>query len=293
MLDTFLRTHHEICLVRGSKMFTPDILRRVEDFLQNKPVYLPEAPELSKTRHVQTHNAFFQRVLDSTYIAFRKQLSEVEKCLFEAIILHRMTFHFMHPQFSDNERRSHSVLVAMCKQKLVELFLDLDPKDIPSVLKIGALPGIRSNIWNMSCDYAHACAQTIEIISELDECWMYLPSVYESYMLGIDLFVFSEKNEAVTCLQVKQANPTDKTFQIERVRHQENVSTQDSADDWTRRLQEGMARIHEQYPGYVFHPCQMTIPYTFDFRIDDEVKQVRNFFLFKPQRAANTDAQAA
>ena len=293
MLDPFLRTHNEIALVHGSNLFAPGILSRVEDFLQKKPVYLPHAPELAKTRHAQTHAAFFQHVLDSTHVAFRMHLSETEKCLFEALVLHRMTFHFNRPNVTDNERRSHSVLLAMCKQKLVELFLDLDLKDVPSVLKIDTLPGIRSHIWNTSCDYARACMRTIELVSQMEECWMYLPDVYESYMLGIDLFVFNEKDEAVVCLQVKQPNHTDTHLQIERIRYPSSASSNDSLDDWTRRLYEGVDRMNQQFPRYVFEPYRITIPNTFPIMGDAEVEQVRNFFLLEPQRAANTDAQAA
>lgn len=251
------------------------------------------APELAKTRHVQTHAAFFQRVLDSMHVPFMMHLDEVEKTLFEAIILHRMTFHFNHPNLSDFERRSHSVLLAMSKRKLVELFLDLDPKDVPSVFEISDMKGIRSHIWSTSCEHARACTQAMNLVGQMDEYWMYQTSIYEMYMLGIDFVIFNEVDETVYCVQVKPSSQADLDFNIEQILLVPGMETESIPDDWTRRLNDGTIRMHQHYPGYVFRPYRITISPSVNTQNKAIIAKAKYFFLCKPQLASNTDKEAA
>lgn len=219
-------------------------------------------------------------------------LDEVEKTLFEAIILHRMTFHFNHPNLSDFERRSHSVLLAMSKRKLVELFLDLDPKDVPSVFEMSDIKGIRSHIWSTSCEHARACTQAMNLVSQMDEYWMYQTSIYEMYMLGIDFVVFNENDETVYCIQVKPSSPTESDLSIEQILQVPDAS-ESMLNDWTRRLNQGTALMHQHYPGYTFRPYRITISPSLNTESMTVISRAKYFFLCKPQLASNTDKEAA
>lgn len=279
MLDQFLRTHFEVNLTSRTKRFRLDILACAEKFLNETFIELPQVAELDKTRHVQTHEAIFRQHIETSLIPIIKLFSPVERLLFETINLHRLICKLKHLDMTENERRSRSVLLAMCKQKLTELFLDLSEDEILCVFEIGRFKQVRDHIWKSSCDHAYACARTISMISRMEECWMYLPSVYESYMLGIDLIVLME-DEQDWCVQVKQPEETDDVYKIESVDEEPDPDTlQTTISHFLRRLYQGTIRLNDEYPDYTFQACRITQPCMHTKPTSLEIEQTKYFFL--------------
>lgn len=293
MFDAFLHTHNEISLTPGSHRFRPDILGRVQDFLERSELDTSRDRALDRTRHVQTHEAFFQYILDSSFVSFMLSLPKIERRLFEAIILHRLTYAFNHPNVTEFERRSHSVLIVMCKEKLVELLLDLNPDDEKTVFQIGRLSGIRSHIWETACEHAQACVRTIQIFSKIEECWMFFPTVYEKYMLGTDIIVFAENNKHEAeqwCVQVELSENDETEFRVAHI-HEEPIGF--PTGNWMMRVYKGAIELTSKYPGYVFFPCNITLPTVHSSLLKTEIPILRKFLLKEQRLFANNNAVAA
>lgn len=277
MRDSFLASHHEICLIPGSQRFNPDLLDRIARFFETNSFIIPDTQELNLTRHVQTHEAFFRRLLESNNVGFMISLPEIEKLLFQAVSLHRYLFSIRHPNMTENERRSQNVLMVMCKQKLIELFLDLDPIDVPTVFEIETLSNILGHVWNSSCELAHTCARAVRLFSELDECWMFMPSVYEMYMLGTDILIFSEDEQ--WCVQIKQPHTDDTKFLIEHVQQEPQGSALPKIEQWKKRLFCGANHLENHFPEYEFLPCHVTMPTEHHNDPKKDIETARLFFL--------------
>lgn len=277
MRDSFLATHHEICLVSGTKRFDPDIQPRMIRFLETNTFNLPEHSDLDRTRHVQTHEAFFRRLLETHNIGFMMTLPEIEKLVFQAVILYGYMNSVRCLNMTENQRRSNSVITMMLKQKLIELFLDLDPKDVSAVFEIETILPKQKHIWKSVCDHARSITQTIRLFSEMEEYWMFTPTLFESYMLATDVILFSEEN-GPWCVQVKQPHKTDLEFLIESVEEKPQGSTLSKENEWLRRLFCGIQHFNNLYPEYSFIPCRITMLPEYKSNFDSDISKAYNFF---------------
>lgn len=279
VIDQFLRTHFEIRLDSNVKRFRINILACAEKFLKETFIELPRIEELDKTRHSQTHEAILRQYIETSLIPIIKLFSPVERQLFEAINLHRLICKLTHVDMTENERRSRGVLLAMCKQKLTELFLDLSEDEILCVFEIGQFDQMRDHIWKTSCDHAYACARTFYMISCIEELDMSLPTIYETYLLGIDIIVHTG-NKQEWCVQVKQPEETDDVYRIESVDKEPDPDTlQTTISHFVRRVYQGAIQFCKDYPDYTFRACRITQPYAHTKPEPLEIEQIKRFFL--------------
>jgi hypothetical protein len=289
MQDPFLREHNEIALVSGSQRFEPEILARIENFMrecEEKEWIKYDRPEvLDKTVHVQTHEDFFQNFIKDhfSYILFGR--NGVEKLLFETIVLHQLTLPLREKYVTVHERRSHSVLLAMIRRKLTELFLDLHPDDVYSVLDIETVDGIRTHKWHDACYHALATVRTIRLISRIEDCWMFFPSVYEMYLPGIDLFVFTE-NEKYWCVQVRAVEDAKTVCLASRA----NEDPADMERKWPPSVFRGSVMLSRPYPNYTFLPCNIKQPAGTPPLLKTEIADLENFFCREEEKQESTEA---
>ena len=204
-------------------------------------------------------------------------LPDIEKLIFQAVAMVGYMNYIRCPNMTENQSRSNSVLTMMLKQKLIKLFLDLDPKDVSIVFEIETLLFNMKHIWKRVCDHANACARTIKLFSEMEECWMFTPSLFESYMLATDIIIFSERNDP-WCVQVKQPCGTDSEFLIELIEEEPTKVESSKEQEWLRRLFCGIQHFNNLYKEYSFTPCRVTVlpEHISDFKAN--ISKARDFF---------------
>lgn len=290
MRDEFLSTHSEISLVRGTLKCNPDFLDRVKLFFRDSHITTPESQALQATRHVQTHERIFREYVENTFCLTLMKLPPIERMILETAILQYLLLFYKRADITEFERRSHSVLIAMVKQKLMEVFLDLDKECYPLVLDIASACKFRScNAWIGSCEHAIACARTVEMISRIDACWMYLPNVHETFLLGTDLIVFSQDHESERgwCAQIMPPSSNDDAFHIAYAMEEENKH------HWVARLINNYHRFAETYPGYYLEPCVVTQPIGNNGIKKEEIALLREFLIDAPSIATNKSEHAS
>lgn len=290
MYDEFLRTHNEIDLYDPDARLQSGTMRAVESFLQKE---VPHPGKIITTSDVKEHELFFRYILESRMARNPFFTSKIDRTLFEAIMLLRLMYLYGYRGATPVEQRSANVLKFMCVEKLVELFLGLNEADHGLIYSIShCFPDIQSHAWKRFCDQGRACARAIRLFSHIEECWLYFPTIYEKYELGIDIILMTEHENTYRewCVFVNPEQLTVPLIDLTLV-HPQTDARQEKV--WYARVGNGAKELTETFPPYQFRGCCIT---QHNHRLDitpDEVRIARDFVLSHTPSAANSNSVAA
>lgn len=258
MLDPFLLAHHELDSAEPAQKkqrFLPDTFFRARRFAAF-PVALPPSVLLLRTGHVQTHEKVIELHLATTNVPYMLQLSPIEHTLFEIILLHKLMVHFEQHLDSDRERRTSAVLGCMTQHRLTRLLLDVHHEEIEHIFQLGRASGMHQSFWESHFVGAASCARTICTFLELDDCRLFLPTIFEDCLLGVDLIVLNDVQDN-WCVNVKTGRP-------DYPMHVEHVHTRPDDEDPAfqaasrRRIFDGTESMKERFDG-MFRPCRIVV----------------------------------
>lgn len=280
-LDPFLLAHHELNTMEpaGDKpRFLHDTFTRASMFARF-PIALPSSHQLIATGHVQTHEKVFELHVMTTNVPYMMRLTNLERALFELITIHKLYLHYDRENVTDRERRSRAVLGCMIQHRLTRLLLEAHYEEFEKIFLLGHASGINQEHWESHFVGAASCARTISTFLELEECRIFLPTVVEDLILGVDLIVLNEERDN-WCVAIKSGAPR-MPMHIEHVhtRPHEQDPAYRSAD--RRRIFDGAYDMSREYEGK-FRPCRVIVGKTnerfYDLSVyEDDVDRVRSF----------------
>jgi hypothetical protein len=114
---------------------------------------------------------------------------------------------------------------------------------------------------------------------------MFFPSVYEMYLPGIDLFVFTE-NEKYWCVQVRAVEDAKTVCLASRA----NEDPADMERKWPPSVFRGSVMLSRPYPNYTFLPCNIKQPAGTPPLLKTEIADLENFFLGEEVEQESTEA---
>jgi len=258
MIDPFLFEHQELKTLKSATntlCLEPDTIAHAIRFARF-PYAMPTASQLQITGHVQTHEKIFELHLATTNVRYMLNLTPIEKLLFEIIALHKLSKGLEHAQATDLEYRSHTVLGCMIQHRLTRLLLEIDSRDRKAVFQLGRASGIDQTLWQTDFVGATSCARAIGLFLELTSCRLYLPTVFEDIMLGVDLIILSadQKN---WCVSIKTGRMNSGIY-LEHVHTRPSNEEPAFYAETRRRIFDGSAKMEHYYP-YAFQPCRIVV----------------------------------
>jgi hypothetical protein len=256
MLDPFLMEHHVLNTMEAAEEnqhLLPDTIARAVTFARF-PYAVPSSYQLLLTGHVQTHEKIFELHLSTTNVPYMMRLTPLERLLFDVIILHKLSIQLAKTNATDRERRSHIVLGCMIQHRLTRLLLNVHKDEIEKIFRLGQASGIDRNLWETHFIGATTYARTICTFLKLDDCRLFLPTVFEDSMLGIDLIVLHKQGNN-WCISIKTGRQ-DVPMHIEHVhtRPSDEEPAFRSAD--RRRIFDGTRTMERLFNG-TFHACRI------------------------------------
>lgn len=241
---------------KGEKLrFLPDTIKRANIYARF-PVSVPSSYQLFLTGHVQTHEKIFELHMATTDVPYMIRLTRIERLLFDTISLHKLMRHFAHEKATDRERRSRVVLGCMIQHRLTKLLIDVHPQELDRIYLLGRAGEIDQYLWETSFVGAASCARAVCTFLETNQGRIFLPSVFEDCMLGIDLIILNYKRDN-WCVSVKAGRPSTPMI-IEHVHTRPNNEDSSHKSEDRRRIFDGSHRMEELYDG-TFRACRIVV----------------------------------
>lgn len=291
---------------KGDKRrFPQDTFTRASRFVRF-PIATLSSPYLLVTGHVQTHEKVFELHIATTLVPYMIRLTPLERSLFEIILIHKLMCQYERENMTDRERRSRIVLGCMFQHRLTELLVEVHHEEIEKIFLLGRAHGIDQALWETHFIGAVSCARTICTFLELDDYELYLPTVYEDVILGVDLIVLNKKGDD-WCISIKSGRPSlGMVIEHVHTRPHEDDPAYRAAD--RRRIFDGAYSVEQEFDGK-FRACRIVVGKTNERAYDlsvyhDDIERVRSFmntdrsreFISRTeeirpnQRSANDDA---
>lgn len=264
---------------KGEKLrFQPDTIKRANVYARF-PVSVPSSYQLFLTGHVQTHEKIFELHLATTDVPYMIRLTRIERLLFDTILLHKLMKHFDHDKANDRERRSRVVLGCMIQHRMTKLLIDVHPQELNLIYLLGRAGGIDQYAWETSFVGAASCARTVCTFLETNQGRVFLPSVFEDCMLGIDLIILNNKRDN-WCVSVKAGRPNTPLV-IEHVHTRPNDEDPAYKSGDRRRIFDGAREMENLYDG-AFRSCRAVVGKTngnmYDLMVyEADVKHLQHF----------------
>lgn len=241
---------------KGEKLrFLPDTIKRANIFARF-PVSVPSSYQLFLTGHVQTHEKIFELHMATTDVPYMIRLTPIERLLFETITLHKLMKYFDHEKATDRERRSCVVLGCMIQHRMTKLLIDVHPQELNLIYLLGRAGGIDRNLWETHFVGAASCARTICTFLETNQGRVFLPSVFEDCMIGIDLIILNSKRDN-WCVSVKTGRPNTSML-IEHVHTRPNNGDLAYKSEDRRYIFDGSRSMENLYDG-TFRACRIVV----------------------------------
>lgn len=280
-LDSFLFLHPELSTMDPEG----NLLRLLEDTFTRAnafsrfPIAIPQTTQLMATTHVQTHEKIFDLHVTTTNIPYMMRLTEPERRLFEIILLHKLYCHYDREGAAETERRSRNVLGCMIQNRLSLFLTEIHQEEIGKIFLLGRASGIKQSIWESQFLGAAARARTIATFLEIEDCRLFLPTIFENLSLGVDLIVLQDQ-KVDWCLAIKSgASGTPLSIEHVHTRPHERNPAFRAAD--RRRIFDGARDMENMYDGE-FLPARVMVGKTNERSYDltvykEDVAHVRDF----------------
>lgn len=273
--------HHELNtteFTEEKQHFLPETLRKARTFARF-PIAIPSSYHLFLTGHVQTHEKIFELHLATTNVPYQLRLNRIEHLLFDTITLHKLMKRFDHENVTDRECRSRVVLGCMIQHRLTKLLIEVHPQEYNQIYQLGHAGGIDQHLWETYFVGAASCARTICTFLETKQGRVFLPSVFEDCMLGIDLIVLDHKRNN-WCVSIK-AGRHNTPLIVEHVHTRPHDRDPSYRSDDRRRIFDGSRSMEDLYKG-TFHACRIVVGRTngsaYDMTVyEEDTKCLRHF----------------
>lgn len=284
MLDHLLETHNEIDPGQSTARFPHDIVTMVGNFMRTG---VRTTDKSIVDRDVVTIELFQLYLLHANVTI--KNLTGVVRTLYEAAMLHQLMHRWGYRGASNIEIRTANVLKFMCIDKLTRLFLNLDPQDHDLVFSLAASPlyGQHAVSWQKFCTRSQAPARAITLFAKIDDCFLYFPTIFEKYELGIDFIAIHEDKDGNLKDFCVHVDPNANTCPQTRIVYAKIHS--DNENPWVNRISIGVQQMNTLYPNYHFHGCKITQETNSGPITQKEIALIDSFLTHNLSAAANDD----